>query len=54
MTIPGTPVPMMLVVMLVLAVILGLILHKTIFGRWVFAIGTNEEAARYSVCPPTR
>ena len=54
MTIPGTPVPMMLVVMLVLAVILGLILHKTIFGRWVFAIGTNEEAARYSGVPTDR
>lgn len=52
--IPGTPIPMPLVLMLVLAVILGLVLHKTTFGRWVYAIGTNEEAARYSGIPVDR
>lgn len=54
LTIPGTPIPVMLGVMLVLAIILGLILHKTVFGRWVYAIGTNEEAARYSGVPTGR
>jgi rhamnose transport system permease protein len=52
--IPGTPIPLPLVLLLVLAVILGLILHKTTFGRWVYAIGTNEEAARYSGIPTER
>jgi rhamnose transport system permease protein len=52
--IPGTPIPLPLVLLLVLGVILGLVLHKTVFGRWVFAIGTNEEAARYSGIPTER
>ncbi len=52
--IPGTPIPMPLVIMIVLAIILGLLLHKTTFGRWVYAIGTNEEAARYSGIPTDR
>jgi rhamnose transport system permease protein len=38
----------------VLAVILGIVLHRTTFGRWVYAIGTNEEAARYSGIPTGR
>ncbi len=49
--IPGTPIPMPLVIMIVLAIALGLVLHKTTFGRWVYALGTNEEAARYSGIP---
>jgi rhamnose transport system permease protein len=49
--IPGTPFPLPLLILLVLAIILALVLHKTTFGRWVFAIGTNKEAARYSGVP---
>jgi rhamnose transport system permease protein len=49
--IPGTPIPLPLVLLVVLAILLGLVLHKTTFGRWVYAIGTNEEAARYSGIP---
>jgi rhamnose transport system permease protein len=45
---PGTPIPMPLVIFLVLAVVLGLLLHRTTFGRTVYAIGTNEPAARYA------
>jgi rhamnose transport system permease protein len=41
-------VPAPLIIYLVLAVIFGLVLHKTVFGRCVYAIGTNEEAARFS------
>lgn len=52
--IPGTPIPMPLVILVVLAVILGVVLLKTIFGRWVYAIGTNEQAARYSGIPTER
>ncbi len=52
--IPGTPIPLPLAILVVLAIILGLVLHKTTFGRWVFAIGTNEVAARFSGVPTER
>ena len=32
--------------MLVIVVIMGFVLHKTYFGRYVYAIGGNVEAAR--------
>ena len=44
-------IPIPLVILLVIAVILGLILHRTLFGRWVFALGTNEVASFYSGIP---
>lgn len=40
--------PMQLVVLLVLALILGVILHRTVYGRYWYAIGYNEQAARYA------
>jgi ribose transport system permease protein len=40
--------PAQLVVCLVLATILGVILHRTVFGRYWYAIGYNEQAARYA------
>lgn len=46
--ISGTPVPLALVIFLVFAILFGLLLHRTSFGRAVFAIGNNEEACRYS------
>lgn len=46
------PVPIILFA--VLAVIFGLLLHKTIFGRMTYAIGNNEEACRYSGVPVAR
>jgi len=27
---------------------MGIVLHKSVFGRYLFAVGKNEEAARYS------
>ena len=41
---PGIPVPV--VWMLVLVVVFAIVLTRTRFGRYVFAIGGNEEAAR--------
>ena len=38
--------PILLVIGVVVAVIAGVVLRKTIFGRWTFAIGANAEAAR--------
>jgi rhamnose transport system permease protein len=46
--IPGTPIPWTLVVFAVLAVVFGLVAHKTWIGRQIFAIGKNRGAARYS------
>ncbi|MEZ6142301.1 MAG: ABC transporter permease [Zavarzinella sp.] len=40
--------PGMLVVALVITVFLGLILHKTTIGRYWYAVGYNESAARFS------
>src|SRR6476469_1453909 len=50
----GTQVPFALLVFAVLALIFGLVLHKTTFGRYLYAIGNNEAAARYSGVPITR
>jgi ribose/xylose/arabinose/galactoside ABC-type transport system permease subunit len=41
-------VPIPSVIFLVLLVIAALVLHYTPFGRYVYAIGSNEEAARLS------
>lgn len=42
------PLPMPLIVFLAFAVAFAIVLRKTTFGRCVFAIGTNEPAARFS------
>lgn len=47
-------VPRQLVLMLLVAVVLGLFLHGTRHGRYLFAIGANEEAARYAGIPTDR
>ncbi|MEW5959298.1 MAG: ABC transporter permease, partial [Chloroflexota bacterium] len=44
----NTPIPFSLLLFLIFAVIFGLVLHKTTFGRFVYAIGSNEAACRYS------
>jgi ribose transport system permease protein len=47
---PGTDVgiPMPWVILLVVAVAAAVFLNLTIYGRYLFALGRNEEAARYS------
>jgi rhamnose transport system permease protein len=47
-TIPGTPIPWPLVIFVVLAVLVGALLHGTWIGRQLFAMGKNADAARYS------
>lgn len=42
------PVPFILIAFALCAVVFGLLLHKTSFGRKVFAMGNNLTAARYS------
>jgi rhamnose transport system permease protein len=46
--IPGTPIPVPLAIFVLLAIPFGLVLHKTTFGRFVYAIGSNKAACRYS------
>jgi ribose transport system permease protein len=41
-------VPMPFVVMCIVAVLAWVLLHRTVYGRHLFAIGRNAEAARYS------
>jgi rhamnose transport system permease protein len=47
-------IPMPVVVFLGAAVVLSLVLHKTVFGRYVLAMGTSPDAALYSGVPVTR
>jgi len=44
-------VPTQLIIFLVLAVLTALVLGKTVFGRYVYAIGNNKTAARFSGVP---
>ncbi|MCD6122819.1 MAG: ABC transporter permease [Spirochaetales bacterium] len=44
----NTVIPFELVLFIVLALIFAFILHRTSFGRKVFAIGNNPTAARFS------
>src|SRR5437773_605793 len=53
-TLGDTRIPFSLLIFGVLAVIFGLVLHKTTFGRYLYAIGNNEAAARYSGVPVAR
>jgi ribose transport system permease protein len=41
-------VPHSFIVFILLAVVMGIVLHRSVFGRYLFAVGKNEEAARYS------
>ncbi|HEY3345024.1 MAG TPA: ABC transporter permease [Anaerolineaceae bacterium] len=47
-TLFGTSVPFALGLFVVMAVVFGLVLHKTAFGRTLYAIGNNQDAAVYS------
>jgi rhamnose transport system permease protein len=44
----GTQIPNPTTLFVVLAVIFGVVLHRTAVGRAIFAIGANDEAARFS------
>ncbi len=41
-------VPHSLIVFLVVTAVMAVVLHRSVFGRHLFAVGRNEEAARYS------
>ena len=48
----GIPVPV--IIFIVFAIILGLVLGTTIFGRQIYLLGTNEVAARHAGVRSTR
>jgi ribose transport system permease protein len=41
-------VPFSFLAMLVIAALMWVVLHRSVFGRYLYAVGKNEEAARYS------
>lgn len=43
---PGVPMPF--VMLLVIGLILWVLLHRSVYGRYLLAVGRNEEAARFS------
>ena len=42
----GVPNPFLILV--VVAAVMSVVLHRSVFGRYLFAVGRNEEAARYA------
>jgi rhamnose transport system permease protein len=47
-------VPYIFLLFVVLAVVFGVVLHKTTFGRQLYAIGSNRVAAQYAGVPVQR
>lgn len=41
-------VPMSFVILIIIATILWVVLHRSVYGRYLLAVGRNEEAARFS------
>jgi rhamnose transport system permease protein len=49
--IAGTPIGMPLIIFVAIAIVGGLLLHRTVVGRWVYALGTSPRAALYAGVP---
>jgi rhamnose transport system permease protein len=47
----GSLLPFSVLLFLILALVFGLVLHRTMFGRYLYSIGNNENAANYSGVP---
>lgn len=45
-SIAGVPIPFVLLV--VISIVMWVVLHRSVFGRYLFAVGLNAKAARYS------
>jgi ribose transport system permease protein len=44
-------VPHTFIFFVLVSIVVGIALHKSVFGRFLFAVGKNEEAARFSGIP---
>lgn len=42
------PIPIPVIIMLICLVLIATLLNRTVFGKYVYAIGGNREAAKYS------
>jgi ribose transport system permease protein len=42
----GVPTPF--VILIIVSIIMWVVLHRSVYGRYLFAVGRNEEAAKYS------
>ncbi|WP_293863217.1 ABC transporter permease [uncultured Alsobacter sp.] len=47
-------VPHSLIAFVLVTIVMSVVLHRSVFGRHLFAVGKNEEAARYSGIRTTR
>ncbi|WP_213958699.1 ABC transporter permease [Variovorax sp. dw_954] len=47
-------IPHSMFAFVVIAVVMWVVLHRSVFGRYLFAVGKNEEAARYSGVPTNK
>jgi len=47
----GSLIPFSVGLFIVLAILFGLVLHRTTFGRYLYSIGNNESASAYSGVP---
>lgn len=50
----GSLIPFSVVLFIVLAIVFGVVLHRTTFGRYLYSIGNNESATAYSGVPVAR
>lgn len=41
-------IPDTFILLIILAIIMGIVLHRSVYGRHLYAVGKNEEAARFS------
>lgn len=44
----GFPLPHSVVALFIVTAVAWVVLHRSVFGRYLYAVGKNEEAARYS------
>jgi ribose transport system permease protein len=47
-------VPHSFIALMIVAAVMWVVLHRSVFGRYLYAVGKNEEAARYSGIPTGR
>ena len=52
--IPALQIPIEFAIFVIAAVIFGVVLHKTVWGRRIYAIGANPIASRFSGIPVNR
>jgi ribose transport system permease protein len=50
----GVGLPPVVVVWAILALIIGVVLHRSVAGRWVYMTGSNPRAADFSMVPTRR